>query len=384
MRKLDIFDTTLRDGEQSLEKTLNACQKLELAKRIAKLGVNVIEAGFPASSPGDFAAVQKISEEVKGVSICGLSRCVQEDIDCCVRALSGAENPRINLGLAVSPIHMEKKLKLTSAQAMDKAVQSVKYARKSIGEVQFYAEDALRSEFDFLVKILEQVINAGATTVTISDTVGIATPWQLGELVARLKNTVINIDRAKLSIHCHNDLGMATANSLAGILAGADQIEGTITGIGERAGNASLEEVIMALYVQKELYSIDVSINMKEIFKTSKLISMITGVPISRYKPVVGSNAFWHAAGIHQDGMIKEAQTYQLFDPGIIGAPESKIVLNARSGRSAVRYKLQKLGHSYDRKEIENIYHLFLRYADEKSIVTDEEFNELLNDKRER
>jgi len=378
VRKLNILDTTLRDGEQSLETTLNASQKLEIARQLSKLGVDVIEAGFPASSPGDYNAVQEIALKVKGSVICGLARCVPRDIDFCIDALKGAENPRINLGLAVSPIHMEKKLRLNPDQVVDKAVQAVKYAGKSIGDVQFFAEDAWRSEFDFLVRILEEVIMAGAAVVTLSDTVGIAVPWGVGELVTKIKTTVKNIDRVKLSIHCHNDLGLAAANSLTAVMAGADQIEGTINGIGERAGNASLEEVIMALIIHKEACGINLNVNTKEINETSKVVSRVTGVPVPRYKPIVGENMFRHNSGIHQDGMIKEKQTYELFSPEIIGAPASKIILSARSGRHALKHKLEELGYKLRPTDLDRVYQDFIRLADQNNKVLDEELHTLI------
>lgn len=378
MRTIELLDTTLRDGEQSLETTFTVEQKLIIAQQLVILGVDIIEAGFPASSPGDFRAVQTIGREIKGCVVCGMARCVRQDIDLCAEALKKAETPRINLGLAVSSIHMEKKLRLSPDEVIQKAVGAVKYAGKSIKDVQFFAEDALRSDFDFLVCVLEKVIEAGASVVTISDTVGIAVPWQMSELVTKLKARVKGMDKAKLSIHCHNDLGLATANSLMGIMAGADQIEASINGIGERAGNASIEEIVMALYLQKKNSGIETHVNTREIFATSRLVSEITEVPISRYKAIVGDNMFQHASGIHQDGMIKDKQTYEPFSSEIIGAAASKIILNARSGRHALQHRLAELGYQFPKTDFELIYRDFIRLADENNIVLDQELHALV------
>ncbi|NLI91172.1 MAG: 2-isopropylmalate synthase [Peptococcaceae bacterium] len=378
MRKLFYLDTTLRDGEQSLGFTLNSQQKLLIAEQLVKLGVDIIEAGFPASSPGDFSSVREISNKVKGAAICGMARCVEKDIDLCVEALKKAESPMINLGLAVSPIHMEKKLKLNPAQVVERAVNAVHYAKKRLPEVQFYAEDALRSDPCFLREVFENVIEAGAAVVTVSDTVGCATPWKYGGLITYLKANVKNIDHVRLSTHCHNDLGMATANSLAGILAGADQTEGTINGIGERAGNASLEEMIMSILYLTEFENIQSGIIIKEIFKTSKMVSEITEMPIAKNKPIVGSNVYTHFSGIHQDGVIKEKSTYEIIDPEIIGAQKGKISLSARSGKAALKYKLDELGFAYHKSDLEFIFNRFKRTADNKTRVSEEDLSLLL------
>ncbi|NLM21651.1 MAG: 2-isopropylmalate synthase [Peptococcaceae bacterium] len=380
MRRLYFFDTTLRDGEQSLGITLNVREKLDIARQIVKLGVDVIEAGFPASSPGDFEAVRIITREIKGAVICGLSRSVPNDIDLCAEALRGAEYPRIHTGIAVSPIHMEKKLRLSPDQVIEMAVGAVKHAKKYMNDVEFYAEDAFRSNREFLVKILTKVIDAGATVVNIPDTVGYATPWEYGELVSYVKQHVPNIDKVILSIHCHNDLGMATANSLAGIKAGADQIEGTINGIGERAGNTSLEEVIMAIYTQKKDYGVETKINTKEIAATSRLVSLITGVPVPNHKAIVGANAFMHASGIHQDGVLKDTQTYEIIDPEIIGIPRNQIVLTARSGRHALKHRLQELGYVLPDSQLEQVYESFLLLADKKQEIYDEDLHALMGE----
>lgn len=372
MRKIALFDTTLRDGEQSLSAMMTRSQKLEIARQLVKLGVDVIEAGFPASSPNDFQSVREISQEIRGSVVCGLARCVQSDIDLCADAMRGAKNTRINLGLAVSPVHMDKKLRLRPDQVVAKAVWAVKYAGKVFPDVQFFFEDAFRSEPLFLLEMMERVIEAGATVVTISDTVGVGMPWKCGELICKIKETVKHSDKVTLSVHCHNDLGLAAANSLTAVMAGADQVEGTINGIGERAGNAALEEVIMALHLEQCSSGISTGANMKEIYETSKMVSDMTGIPIPRYKAVIGGNMFCHASGIHQDGMIKEKRTYEPFDPKIIGAPAAKIVLTAKSGRKAVQHKLKELGYEYCQAELEQIYHAFIQIADQ----TRKTFNE--------
>lgn len=377
-KKLFIFDTTLRDGEQSLGITLNVKEKLEIGRQLVKLGVDIIEAGFPASSPGDLESVRTIAREVKGAIICGLTRAVEQDIDTCAQALREAEYPRIHTGIAVSPVHMKMKLRLTPEQVIDTAYTAVKYAKKYMNDVEFYAEDAFRSDKDFLVRILEKAIEAGATVVNIPDTVGYATPWEYGELITYAINNIRNIDKAIVSIHCHNDLGMATANSLAGIKAGARQIEGTINGIGERAGNTSLEEVVMAIYTQAERYGVESGINTREISATSRLVSRITGVPVPSHKAIVGSNAFMHASGIHQDGVLKEKTTYEIIDPEIIGVPRNLIVLSARSGRHALKHRLEELGYIIQNGDLENAYARFLQLADRKKEVFDEDLHALM------
>jgi len=378
VRRLFYLDTTLRDGEQSLEFTLNTHQKLAIAEQLVKLGVDIIEAGFPASSPGDYSSVQEISRRIKGSAVCGMARCLAPDIETCLQALKKAEFPMINLGLAVSPLHMEKKLGLSSQEVLEKAVGAVKYAKKRLADVQFYAEDALRSDPWFLKQVMENVIAAGATVVTVSDTVGYATPWKYGELITFLRHNVENIDRVRVSTHCHNDLGMATANSLAGILAGADQIEGTINGIGERAGNASLEEVIMSVSTHQEYQHLLSRINREQIYPTSRLVSRITQIPIARNKAIVGSNVYTHYSGIHQNGVLKEKSTYEIIDPASIGAPPSQISLSARSGKAALKFKLEQLGLAFHPKDLETIYERFVRIADEKNKVSEEDLIRLI------
>ncbi|MBC2724128.1 2-isopropylmalate synthase [Desulfosporosinus sp.] len=380
MRKLYVFDTTLRDGEQSLGITLNVKEKLEIGRQLVKLGVDIIEAGFPASSPGDMESVQTIAKELKGVIICGLTRAVAPDIDLCAQALRKAEYPRIHTGIGVSPVHMEKKLKLNPDQVVEQAVAAVRYAKKYVSDVEFYAEDAFRSDPIFLARVIENVITAGATVVNIPDTVGYANPWEYGELIASVLKNVKNIDKAIVSVHCHNDLGMATANSLAGIKAGASQVEGTINGIGERAGNTSLEEVIMSIYTRRDGYGVKSNINTREISATSRLVSRITGVTVPDHKAIVGANAFNHASGIHQDGVLKDRETYEIIQPETIGVPQNLISLTARSGRHALKHCLEELGYKVEGDQLDDVYQRFLQLADLKKEVFDQDLYVLMGD----
>ncbi|MCL6479896.1 MAG: 2-isopropylmalate synthase, partial [Peptococcaceae bacterium] len=381
MRKLYVFDTTLRDGEQSLGITLNIQEKLEISQQLVKLGVDIIEAGFPISSPGDFDAVQQIAREIKGVTICGLTRAVPQDIDICWEAIKEAEQPRIHTGLALSPIHRQYKLGVTVEQGIQMAIDAVKWAKKYVSDIEFYSEDAFRTEPEVLARVLEGVIGAGATVVNIPDTVGYATPWEFGELITWVMQNVKNIDRVIVSVHCHNDLGMATANALAGIKAGASQVEGTINGIGERAGNTALEEVIMAIYTQPARFGVNTTINYKEIARTSRLVSRITGVPVPAHKAIVGDNAFSHASGIHQDGVLKERTTYEIIQPETVGVPQNRIILTARSGRHALRHRLGELGYQLDPETLNKVYEKFLRLADQKQEVFDEDLYALMGEK---
>ncbi|MDR3586973.1 MAG: 2-isopropylmalate synthase [Desulfosporosinus sp.] len=380
MRRLYVFDTTLRDGEQSLGITLNVKEKLEIGHQLVKLGVDIIEAGFPASSPGDMESVRTIAKELKGVIICGLTRAVVQDIDICAEALRQAEYPRIHTGIGVSQVHMQKKLKLTPDQVVERAVAAVKYAKKFVSDVEFYAEDAFRSEPSFLVRVVDEVIRAGATVVNIPDTVGYANPWEYGELISFVINNVKNIDKALVSVHCHNDLGMATANSLAGIKAGASQVEGTINGIGERAGNTSLEEVIMSIYTRRDGYGVETKVNTREISATSRLVSRITGVTVPDHKAIVGANAFVHASGIHQDGVLKDRETYEIIQPEIIGVPQNVISLTARSGRHALQHCLEVLGYEIEGTQLDEVYQRFLQLADHKQEVFDQDLYVLMGD----
>lgn len=319
MRKIDIFDTTLRDGEQSAGINLNTAEKIEIAKQLERLGVTIIEAGFPASSPGDFEAVNRIAGTVKNSIVTGLARCVQKDIDTTWEAIKIAEQPHIHVFLATSPIHMEYKLKKSPDQVVEQAVEAVKYAKKFFPLVQWSAEDGFRSDRDFLVRIIEKVIEAGATTINVPDTVGYASPQEYGELFSFLRENVRGADKVKFSAHCHDDLGMAVANSISAIQHGADQVECTINGIGERAGNASLEEIGVAMHIRNDLYQVETGLNLKEIKRTSQLVSRLTGVVIQPNKAVVGKNAFAHESGIHQDGVLKHKETYEIISPALIG-----------------------------------------------------------------
>ncbi|ACV62846.1 pyruvate carboxyltransferase [Desulfofarcimen acetoxidans DSM 771] len=378
MRKLFVFDTTLRDGEQSLGITLNVDEKLEIARQLVRLKVDVIEAGFPNSSPGDFISVQAIAREVKGVVICGLTRAVKSDIDRCAEALRSAEYPRIHTGIGVSSVHMEKKLGFTPEQVVETAAAAVKHAKKYVADVEFFAEDATRGDRDFLVQVLEQVIKAGATVVNIPDTLGYATPQEYSRLISYVMNHVKNIENVVVSVHCHNDLGMATANSLAGIEAGANQVEVTVNGIGERAGNTSLEEVVMAIHTRRDHYGIRTDINTQEIWPASRLVARTAGVPVPAHKPIVGENAFMHASGIHQDGFLKDRQTYEIIDPSTVGASASKISLTARSGRHALKHMLETLGYRMDREALDKVYHSFLQIADIKKEVMAQDLHSIM------
>lgn len=382
MQRLYVFDTTLRDGEQSLGITLNVKEKMEIGQQLVKLGVDIIEAGFPASSPGDMESVRTMARELKGVTICGLTRAVAPDIDLCAEALREAEYPRIHTGIGVSPVHMEKKLKLSPDQVVEQAAAAVKYAKKYVSDVEFYAEDAFRSDPLFLARVIENVIAAGATVVNLPDTVGYASPWEYGELIGSVFKNVKNIDRAIVSVHCHNDLGMATANSLAGIKAGARQVEGTINGIGERAGNTSLEEVIMAIYTRRAGYGVETHINTREISATSRLVSRITGVTVPDHKAIVGANAFNHASGIHQDGVLKDRETYEIIQPETIGVAQNIISLTARSGRHALKHRLEELGYQIEGAQLDDVYQRFLQLADLKKEVFDQDLYVLMGDSK--
>ena len=378
MRKLHVFDTTLRDGEQSLPGTLRPEVKLEIARQLVRLGVDVIEAGFPASSPGDMQAVQAIAADVRGVVVCGLTRAVRTDIDKAWEALKRAESPRIHTGIATSPIHMQYKLRKSPDQVLEMAVDAVSYAKRYVSDVEFYAEDATRRDLEFLKRVVSAVIKAGATVINIPDTVGYATPWQFEEMILRLRQEVPELDRVTISVHCHNDLGMATANTLAGIRAGATQVEGTINGIGERAGNAALEEVIMAVYAHRGAYDVRLDVNTREIGPTSRLVAERTGVPVPNYKPVVGANAYSHASGIHQDGVLKKPDTYEIMRPETIGMGRSKIVLTSRSGRHALRARLQQLGYDVQADRLDTLYERFLELADARGLVDDGDLVQLV------
>lgn len=376
MEKITIFDTTLRDGEQVPGCKLNASEKIELALHLEKLGVDVIEAGFPISSPGDFSSVEQICKAVKNATICALSRAVQKDIEVAAQALKYAVRPRIHTGIGTSDFHIKAKFKADREEILTRAVQAVKWARNFTDDIEFYAEDAGRTENEFLARVIEAVIAAGATTVNIPDTTGYCLPHQYGEKIKFLKENVANIDKAVISCHCHNDLGLATANSISGVINGARQIECTINGLGERAGNTSLEEVVMIIRQHKDL-GFYTNIECTQLNPMSRVVSDTMRMPVQPNKAIVGSNAFSHSSGIHQDGFLKDAQTYEIINPADVGADSSKIVLTARSGRSALAYRFQKLGYSFDRNAVDVLYENFLAVADKKKEVLDEDLSQL-------
>lgn len=368
--KVFIFDTTLRDGEQVPGCKLNTKEKLKLALELEALGVDIIEAGFPISSPGDFESVNQIARHIKNATVCGLTRAVQKDIDVAAQALKYAVRPRIHTGIGTSDLHIKAKFNSTREEILERAVQCVKWARHYTDDVEFYAEDAGRTDNEYLARVIEAVIKAGATTVNIPDTTGYCLPSQYGEKIAYLVNNVPNIDKAIISCHCHNDLGLATANSIAGVIAGARQIECTINGLGERAGNTSLEEVAMIIRQHKDL-GLYTTIQAEQLNPISRLVSDTMRMPVQPNKAIVGSNAFSHSSGIHQDGFLKNAQTYEIIAPEEVGADSSKIVLTARSGRSALAYRFQKLGFQFDRNDVDVLYDEFLKVADSKKEVED-------------
>ncbi|GGJ70901.1 2-isopropylmalate synthase [Anoxybacillus voinovskiensis] len=378
MRKINIFDTTLRDGEQSAGVNLNLHEKLEIARQLERLGVDIIEAGFPAASKGDFQAVKQIAETIKGCSVTGLSRSVQSDIDAAWEALKGGAEPRLHLFIATSPIHMAHKLRMTPEQVVEAAVSAVKYAKRYFPIVQWSAEDACRSELPFLAEIVAKVIEAGASVINIPDTVGYITPKEYGEIFTFLRNNVQNIEKVSLSAHCHDDLGMAVANSLAAIEHGATQIEGTINGIGERAGNAALEEIAVALYIRKDYYNATTRLNLQEIKRTSNLVSKLTGMVIPANKAVVGKNAFAHESGIHQDGVLKEKTTYEIISPELVGVQSNSMVLGKHSGRHALRNRVEELGYTLAEEEINKLFVRFKELADKKKDITDDDLVALI------
>lgn len=363
--KLWIFDTTLRDGEQVPGCQLNTQEKIVVAKALEALGVDIIEAGFPISSPGDFNSVQEISKAVYNPIICALSRAVEKDIDVAAQSLKFAKRGRIHTGIGVSPYHIQFKLRSTPEDIIARGVAAVKYAKRFVEDVEFYAEDAGRSEPDFLCRIIEEVIKAGATVVNIPDTTGYCLPEQYGAIIANLKNNVPNIDRAIIATHCHNDLGMATANTVAGVQHGARQVEVTINGIGERAGNTSMEEVVMAIKCHKSI-PVYTDIVTPKIYQTSRLVSKLMNMPVQPNKAIVGRNAFAHSSGIHQDGVLKHRENYEIIDPKEVGVDESTIVLTARSGRAALKHHLDALGVELEGEELREVYEAFLILADSK------------------
>lgn len=372
--KIFIFDTTLRDGEQVPGCKLNTQEKVSLALQLEELGVDIIEAGFPVSSPGDFNSVQEISKIIKNATVCGLSRAVQKDIEVAAQALKYAVRPRIHTGIGTSDFHIKSKFNSNREDILARAIQCVKWARNFTDDVEFYAEDAGRTDNEYLAQVIEAVIKAGATTVNIPDTTGYCLPHQYGEKIAFLINNVSNIDKAVISCHCHNDLGLATANSISGVINGARQIECTINGLGERAGNTSLEEVVMVIKQHKYM-GFYTGIKSQMLNPMSRTVSETMRMPVQPNKAIVGSNAFSHSSGIHQDGFLKDALTYEIIAPEEVGADSSKIVLTARSGRSALAHRFQKLGYEYTRNDIDVLYDKFLKVADSKKEVLEEDLH---------
>ncbi|MGC8749330.1 2-isopropylmalate synthase [Hydrotalea sp.] len=372
--KIYIFDTTLRDGEQVPGCKLNTSEKIELALALEDLGVDIIEAGFPISSPGDFHSVQEISKIIQHASVCGLSRAVKKDIEVAAEALKYAKKPRIHTGIGTSDYHIKGKFNSTREEILERAVQCVQWAKNFVDDVEFYAEDAGRTDNEYLARVVEAVIKAGATVINIPDTTGYCLPSQYGAKIAFLKNNVPNIDKAILSCHCHNDLGLATANSIEGIIHGARQIECTMNGLGERAGNTSLEEVVMIIQQHKHL-GFHTHIKTTQLNPMSRLVSDTMRMPVQPNKAIVGANAFSHSSGIHQDGFLKSAITYEIINPKDVGADTSKIVLTARSGRSALAYRLKNLGYECTRNDIDTLYEKFLQIADQKKEVCDDDLH---------
>ena len=380
-RKIAIFDTTLRDGEQSPGASMNSEEKLVITRQLLRLGVDVIEAGFPVSSPGDFKSVQQIADEVGDQAIvCALTRAVEKDIDSAADALSNCKRPRIHTGIGVSHSHIYDKLRTTPEVIIERAVHAVKYAKKYCEDIEFYAEDAGRSDYEFLAKVCKAVIDAGATVINIPDTTGYSLPEEFGRRIRFLMENVTNIDKATISVHCHNDLGMATALSLAGIANGAGQVECTINGLGERAGNTAMEEVTMAIKMHGEELDAHTDINTREFVRASRLVSSITGFLVQPNKAIVGANAFAHSSGIHQDGVIKSRDTYEIIDPAEVGAGQSSIVLSARSGRAALRHRLEALGYHIEGQAFEDLHTAFLDLADKKKEVYDEDLQSLVGE----
>ncbi|MDQ0161157.1 2-isopropylmalate synthase [Bacillus alveayuensis] len=373
MKKVNFFDTTLRDGEQSAGVNLNRKEKLEIAKQLERLGMDIIEAGFPASSKGDFYSVQEIAKTVRNCSVTGLARSVKHDIDAAWEALKDGSEPRLHVFIATSPIHRQYKLKMTEDEVIENAVQAVQYAAKFFPVIQWSAEDACRTELPYLAKIVEKVIEAGANVINIPDTVGYINPIEYGKIFEYLKNNVKNIDKVILSAHCHDDLGMAVANSLSAIEHGAGQIEGTINGIGERAGNAALEEVAVALHIRKDHYKVETNIRLEEIKRTSDLVSKLTGMIVPPNKAIVGNNAFAHESGIHQDGVLKEKTTYEIISPQLVGVQTNSLVLGKHSGRHAFRVKLKELGFSLEDEAINRLFEEFKLLSEKKKELTEDD-----------
>ena len=378
LERLVIFDTTLRDGEQCPGASLNIKEKLEIARKLSALKVDVIEAGFPVASPGDFDSVKEIAREIRGPSIAGLARALEKDIEAAARALEKAESPRIHIFLSTSKTHREHKLQKNKSEIIKMATDAVQFGKKFCDDIEFSPEDASRTEQDFLCEVIEAVIDAGAKTVNIPDTVGYAVPDEFGELISNIKSNVSNIDKAVISVHCHNDLGMAVANSLAAVKAGARQVECTINGIGERAGNAAMEEIVMALKTRRNFFGVGTRIDTQQIMPCSKLVSSLTGFFVQRNKAIVGKNAFAHESGVHQDGFLKKKDTYEIMNPKDIGLEESELVLGKHSGRNALSKKIEDLGYTLTDGELKEVFEDFKILADEKKDLFEEDILSLI------
>lgn len=377
-RKIKIFDTTLRDGEQSPGCSMNLQEKLEVAAQLEKLRVDIIEAGFAIASPGDFESVSEIAKIIKNATVASLCRAIEKDIDCAYEAVKHAVSPRIHTFLATSPVHMKYKLKMTEDDVLERTAYSVAYAKKLCGDVEFSAEDASRSDKEFLVKVFSAAIANGATVINVPDTVGYSTPEEMTALITYLKNNVKGIEKVDISVHCHNDLGLAVSNTLASVLAGASQIECTVNGIGERAGNASLEEFVMNLSTRKDYYGAECNIDTRQIFRSSKLIQTITGITVAPSKAIVGANAFAHESGIHQHGVLAERSTYEIMTPQDIGIPENAMILGKHSGRHAFDERLTELGYSLSKQELDDAFTRFKILADKKKVISDGDLEALV------
>lgn len=378
MNQIKIFDTTLRDGEQSPGCSMNLKEKIEVAKCLERLKVDVIEAGFAISSPGDFESVKTIAETVRDCSVASLARATQKDIDCAWEAVKNAADPRIHVFLATSPLHMEYKLKMTPEQVLTRTAEMVKYAKQYTSNIEFSCEDATRSDTDFLIQVVNAAVKNGATVINLPDTVGYTTPDEMRKLIKDVMAGVENSDKVEFSVHCHNDLGMAVANSLECVRAGATQVECTVNGIGERAGNASLEEIVMALRTRKDFYNAETGVNTRQIYRSSKLLSNITGVPIPPSKAIVGANAFAHESGIHQHGVIANARTYEIMNSTDVGIPQNTMVLGKHSGKHALREKLESMGYELSDEELESVFTRFKDLADKKKNITSSDIEALV------
>lgn len=374
-----VFDTTLRDGEQSPGVRLAVAEKIEIGLKLVDLGVDIIEAGFPISSPGDFESVNTLAKELKGVTVCALTRAREKDIEVAAEALKPAERRRIHTGLGVSQNHLDFKLKMTPDQALETGVRAVKHARQFTDDIEYFMEDSGRANPDYVYRVVEEVIKAGATTINVPDTTGYTYPNEYYHLIKGIVDNVPNSDKAVFSCHCHNDLGMATANTLAGVMGGARQVEVTVNGIGERAGNTALEEVVMALTIRADKFECSTTIDTRKLLAISRLVSRLTGMVVQRNKAVVGANAYAHSSGIHQDGVLKERSTYEIIDPLMVGAEKSEIILTSRSGRHGLKFRLHEMGFDFPTDRFEHIYNEFLKVADTKQEVGEEDLRELVN-----